>query len=52
MAESTTTTGEVKLSPVGTTKPKDGKNKDGFVAGQEVNQQDYFKFKAQQNNKK
>lgn len=32
------------------TEPKVVVNKDGFVAGKEVSQEDYFKFIAKQNN--
>lgn len=53
MAEIDTTakTEEVKISPVGEPKKNLGKNKDGFVSGQEVSQSDYFKHLAEQRQK-
>lgn len=47
-----TPTEEVKISPVGNTKPKGGKNKDGFVAGQVVESKDYQLHMAKQRLKK
>lgn len=44
----------VKTSPVGTppTAKQKPTNKDGFIKGQEVNQDEYFKFISQQRAKK
>ena len=44
--------GEVKISPTAKPNPRAAKNKDGFVKGQEVNNDDLFKFLAKQRLKK
>lgn len=43
---------EVKASPVGTPKARGGKNRDGFVAGQIVEDKDYQLHLAKQRQKK